>query len=346
MGTNPPAAGARNGSTSRLGSYFVYALSLACLLWVYHDFDWKGELPRLARIHWAWVVLAVASDVLVYVSQAWRWNLLLEPVARVPLGRSVQAIYVGLFANEVLPLRTGELVRCYLQSIWNRIPFPLVLSSALIERLVDGVWLILGLALVTSRMGLPVELQAGGWILAALVGSIGTLVLFAVLNRRFAHHVSTRHRWSSALRTSVEGLHAMGRSRSFLLAVLASVVYLLLQIIPIHAMLQGFGTPLSWSAAAVVLVILRLGTVIPGPPGNVGVFHFFCFLALHRVLGLDPQTAKSLSGAMFFVITVPLLAAGSLSLALTGLDLRELVRRARHHHHSHRSGVHTSSHTD
>jgi uncharacterized protein (TIRG00374 family) len=316
-----------------LGTTIVYTLSFACLLWVYHDFNWREELPKLARIHWAWIVLAVAADVMVYFSQAWRWNILLRPVARVPFGRSVQAIYIGLFANEVLPLRGGELIRCYLLTVWDRIPFPLVLSSALIERLIDGVWLIFGFALVSMFADLPPEIELGGYILAGVVALIGGLVVFAVLNKRFEQHVTTRHRWAEPVRVLVEGLHLMGRARSFAVAVAASTVYLALQIIPIHAMLEGYGLDLPMGSAAAVLVVLRLGTAVPGAPGNVGLFHLCAFLALHKVLGVDAQTAKFVSGMMFFVVTVPLLAAGAVALALTGSEIREIYHRARAHRH-------------
>lgn len=341
MGIIPEKNGMARGRwmPTWLGTVIVYALSFACLLWVYHDFDWKTELPRLARIHWAWIAVAVASDVLVYVSQAWRWNILLRPVVRLPLGKSVQAIYIGLFANEVLPLRSGELIRCYLLATWNYIKFPLVLSSALIERLIDGVWLIVGFVIASVFVELPTEIEAGVWVLAALVFLIGGLVLFAVFHKSFAHHVTTKHRWAEPLRMVVEGLHAMGRSRSFPVAVSASTVYLLLQIIPIHAMLEGYGVPLPLGSAAIVLVVLRLGTIVPGPPGNVGVFHLFCFLALNKVLGVDAQTAKLVSGMMFFVVTVPLLAAGAVALALTGSQIREIYKRAQ----AHRLAVHAKT---
>ena len=334
MGINPDTNGRTSGRwmPAWLGTAIVYTLSLACLLWVYHDFDWKTELPRLARIHWAWIAIAVASDVLVYFSQAWRWNILLRPVVQLPLGKTVQAIYIGLFANEVLPLRGGELIRCYLLAAWNHIKFPLVLSSALIERLIDGVWLIVGFAIASMFVDLPRDLEAGVWVLATVVAIIGGLVLFAVFNKAFAHHVTTKHRWAEPLRMIVEGLHAMGRSRSFPIAVCASTVYLLLQIIPIHAMLEGYGVALPMGSAAIVLVVLRLGTIVPGPPGNVGVFHLFCFLALNKVLGVDAQTAKLVSGMMFFVVTVPLLAAGAVALALTGSEIREIYKRAKAHH--------------
>jgi hypothetical protein len=337
MGISPPRqSGAPRNGASKWGTYIVYAISLGCLLWVYHDFNWSEEIPRLGRIHWGWIVLAVACDVLVYVSQAWRWRLLLQPIANVSLWRSVQAIYIGLFANELLPLRSGELIRCYLLAVWHKIRFALVLSSALIERLVDGVWLILGFYIASRYMELPRRLEAGATALGAIVAGVGGLVIFAVLNKRFAHHVSTRHRWSEALRTVVEGLHAMGRSRSFVHAVGASMVYLALQIIPIHAVLEGYGLDLPLGSAAVVLIVLRLATVVPGPPGNVGVFHIFCYLALNRVLGVEAQIAKSLTGVMFFVITVPLLVAGSIAIAFTGLNIGEILHRARHHrHHEH-----------
>ncbi|MGQ9917363.1 MAG: lysylphosphatidylglycerol synthase transmembrane domain-containing protein [Bryobacteraceae bacterium] len=322
-----------------LGPALAYAVSLGCLLWVYHDFDWRTELPKLRHIHPLWIALAVAADVLVYVSQGWRWNILLAPVQRLGLWRSVQAIYIGLFANELLPLRSGELIRCYLVSTWNRIPFPLVLSSALIERLIDGMWLIFGFAIISVFVELPQDVVAGVWILAGVIGAIGALVVFAVFNERFAHHVTTRHRWSDVLRTAVEGLHDMGRSGSFLLAVAASIVYLALQVAPIHAMLEGYGLDLPWGAAAVVLVVLRLGTVLPSAPGNVGLFHLFAYLGLHRVLGVDAQTAKSVAGVMFFIVTVPLLVAGAIALAFTGSEIRELYHRAHQRHSEHRNSV-------
>jgi glycosyltransferase 2 family protein len=62
----------------------------------------------LAGIDWRWVGLAMICFVLSYVVQAVRWQLLLEPVGRIRLLEAAQAIFVGLFTNEVLPMRAGE----------------------------------------------------------------------------------------------------------------------------------------------------------------------------------------------------------------------------------------------
>ncbi len=58
------------------------------------------------------------------------------------------------------------------------------------------------------------------------------------------------------------------------------------------------------------------------------MFNVFAMGAF-RVIGLDRQIAKGLSGVMFFVITVPLLLAGILAVASAGVTIRDLQRRAR-----------------
>jgi len=100
-------------------------------------------------------MLGVGCDILVYFCQAWRWNLLLRPVANAKLEAACAPSYIGLFANEILPLRSGEAIRCYLQSLWTDISFPVALSSAIIERLIDGVLLIVGFFLTTFIVELP-----------------------------------------------------------------------------------------------------------------------------------------------------------------------------------------------
>jgi uncharacterized protein (TIRG00374 family) len=330
------AVGVRQKIPSWLGPALVYAISIGCLIWVYRDFDWHSEIPRLRHIHWSWIALAVVADIMVYVCQAWRWNILLSPVVEVPLWRSVQAVYIGLFANEVLPLRSGEAIRCYLQSVWSGISFPVAVSSALIERFFDGVWLIFGFLVTTLFLPVQVRMKTGAGILAVLVAVLAMLLLYAVHRRDAAQDVLARYRWLSVLRHLIEGLHHMGQSRSFYVAAMVSLLYLLLQVVPIYAMMRGYGlTHLSFAHAGAVLVILRLGTVIPGPPGNIGLFNVFAVSAF-RVIGIERQVAKGLSGVMFFIITVPLLLAGIIAVASTGVTIRELQRKA----HSHMSQKH------
>jgi uncharacterized protein (TIRG00374 family) len=328
MGTAPGTNGSKR---QKAVQWVAYLISILCLLWVYHNFDWQREFARLRAVHWRWIVLAVFCDFLVYVIQSWRWNALLRPIKRLSLWRTLQSIYIGLFANEALPLKSGEIIRCYLVAHWNHIPFPTVLSSWSIERFMDGLILITGFVCIMRLSDVPRDIEVGAGIVFAIVIVIGVTVLMAAFSRRFARHISTHHRWSELLVIMVEGLRIMARSRWFFLAFLGSVAYLGLQLAPVYALLAGYGLNLPWTAALVVLIVTRLGTIVPGPPSNVGVFHFFAYLALHQILHVEAQTAKSVAGLMFAVITIPLLAGGSLALGLTGSDIREIYETARSH---------------
>src|ERR1035437_1316417 len=119
-----------------------YSLSVGCLIWVLHGYPLNELGPTLRALDYRWVGLAVAADLAVYVVHGWRWTTLLVPVARVGFWRTVQAIYIGLFANEVLPLRTGEIIRCYLLAHWNDLRLSLTFASAGLERTIDGVWML------------------------------------------------------------------------------------------------------------------------------------------------------------------------------------------------------------
>src|SRR5262245_5888298 len=102
-----------------------YTLSAVSLVWVFHGFNLQQTLSDLESLDLRYVTVAVIFDLSVYLSHGWRWNILLRPVARPSFWRSVQAIYIGLYANEVLPLRTGEVIRCYLLAHWNHLPITL-----------------------------------------------------------------------------------------------------------------------------------------------------------------------------------------------------------------------------
>jgi uncharacterized protein (TIRG00374 family) len=149
-----------------------------------------------------------------------------------------------------------------------------------------------------------------------------------VLRKQEAHAVVSESRWSATLRHVVEGLRLMGDWRSLGATSLISLLYLLLQMFSIYALLRADAMDLSIWQAAGILTIIRLATVVPNAPGNLGLANAACVLAL-RLFDVEINDAKTFSMIMFAALTVPLLAGGAIATALTGLDLGELRDRAR-----------------
>ncbi len=307
-----------------------YGISIVSLVWVFLGVNLSEMLLHFQRMHWRWLVFAMLTDVAVYVYQGWRWGLLLRPVERIPLWQSVQAIYVGLFANEVLPFRPGEVIRPYLQALWSEIPFSVALSSVIIERIFDGIWLAVVFVTVSSGLALPPKVTDMALVLA-VVSVVAAIALGIVMfGKRHAHAAVANTPWGGRLKVLVDDLHLMGRSPSFYVAAFASFPYLLMQAIPLYAMIRGYGQHLTMGQVMVVLVVYRLGTAIPQLPGNLGMTQSAIVIGL-SLFGVDKTTAAGLSMVAWGVITAPLVVAGFFALLLTGSNIKDIHRRAKAH---------------
>jgi uncharacterized protein (TIRG00374 family) len=319
---------------NRIPSWFLpaagYAVSIASLIWVLHDVDLGQMWHEVQSLDWVWVGVAVLADVLTYVIGGWRWSLLLAPLAKLPVWRAIQAIYVGLFANEVLPLRPGELIRSYLLARWSRLPFSVSISSAIVERIIDGIWLVLAFFITAAFIPLPAVMVdvAKGVAVVVLIASVALGVV--MFRKNHAHAVLPRTRWGATMRVLVDDLHRIGASKTFLASAAVSIPYLLIQVVPVYALMEAFGLDLGIWPALVVLMLLRIGTVLPQAPGNVGTAQAIFVLGL-GMFGVDKTTAAGYAFMTWGVITFPLLLAGFVALALTGLKLDDLSRRARTH---------------
>jgi uncharacterized protein (TIRG00374 family) len=317
----------RRPTSQKILLILAFVLSIGSLFYVLHDFEPEKLWGEVQAMHWGWVGAAVLFDVLVYFLQGWRWSLLLRPVANVPYARSIRAIYVGLFANEILPLRTGEVIRCYLQSRWSKLPFTVTLSSALIERIFDGFWLCVCLLVTMHFVELPELYITLGQILAAIVLLGGALLAAAMFAKTRTRVALQKRRWLNQLTVLLEDLHIIGHSPYLYLSAAASLPYLLLQVLPIYALAQGYGIDIGLGQGFALMVILRLVSVVPQAPGNLGTFQAAAVFGL-VLFGVDSSLAKRFSFVMWAVITLPLLIVGFVALAITELSLGEIRQQA------------------
>lgn len=307
-----------------------YALSAACLIWVLHGYDLRHIISDFRSLDWRWMLLAVLADLSVYLCHGWRWNTLLAPVSRLSFWRTVQAIYVGLFANEVLPLRPGELIRCYLLAHWNDLRISVGFASAALERIIDGFWLLAAFVMIAVRSEKRIDpaILVGVQVMAAVLVVAGGVLFWIVKHKQHAHAVIVESKWASVLRHVVEGLQLMGNRRTLQLTAAISLLYFALQALTMWALMKAYSLDYSIWVACGVLTLYRLGTVVPNGPGNFGLGNLAAFAAL-RLFELGENEAKTFSFLYLAAQTLPLLVGGAIATALTGLNLGELHARAR-----------------
>lgn len=95
------------------------------------------------------------------------------------------------------------------------------------------------------------------------------------------------------------------------------------QALAVWFMMLAYGMNLPIAAGGVVLLIVRLGTMIPNAPANIGSFQFFTVVAL-GMFGVEETLAAAFSIADFVVLTVPLWLLGLVALTKSGLTIASL----------------------
>lgn len=317
---SPRSPGPRRWPRTALG----YGLALACLYWVLRDLDPGELLQRVASMNLLWLAAAILFDVLSYVCQGWRWKLLLRPVGTITVLRTTQAIYAGLFVNEMLPMKLGEIVRAFLISRWTSVKLSSVVPSILLERLFDGVWLAVGIVITIVLVPLPHRLVEAGDLFGLAILAAFVIVTILALGGRPSPNDSTQKKSFTTLVRSIGfELQVASKTRGALLAFVLSLLLLLLQAFSFWFVMRAYDLRLTFAMGLAVFIIVHLGTLVPGAPANVGSYQFFTVLGL-TVFGVEKTTAAGFSLVVFTVLTAPLWAIGLWALGSSGLSFTEI----------------------
>jgi uncharacterized protein (TIRG00374 family) len=310
-----------------------YGLAIACLIWVLHDFHIMKALRDLAKVDYKWVLLGMGFDVLSYVVQAARWKFLLSPFGKVRLTKAVRAVYAGLFANLVFPLRPGELLRSYLVSNSEGISIGRVLGSVGVERLIDLVIAVAALAVASLMVDLQ-QFRKIVYTLAivtlVLLGVVVALILYLEVKLGDRQSFEGRKaRLPGRFMSALVDLHAMGTSPSFYPAILFSLLMPACQVCGLWAVMQGYRLHLEFFAAVVVLLVINLGVSLPNAPANIGAWQFFCVLGLGW-FDIEKSTATGFSIFAFLALNLPFVFLGFAALVRSGLSLKDMRERVSH----------------
>jgi glycosyltransferase 2 family protein len=299
------------------------------------------ELGRqLALTRWWWVVPAVAVGPLGLWARAIRWRYLF-PRNFEPPGL-VAANMIGYMANNLLPLRAGELVRVYVAarrlrgrhrdslggSLW------LAGATVVVERVLDSLTLVLFLAVLVFVIPVPRAFQyAAALILVADAIAAAALVVLAVapdrarrlLRRGCRRWPALEARATGVLDMVVRGLEGV-RTRAHLAPLLVwTVIAWALPVLGAWTLLRAVHLDLSLLAGWTVLTFVGFGISIPAAPGYVGVWHAASVLAL-SMFGVSQASALSYAILYHASQFVPITLIGWLFLVRENMTLGEATR--------------------
>ncbi len=312
-----------------------YLISLLSLWWVFFKFPFAQLGEHIRTVDWRWLSLAIALEVGSFLIDAWRWRELLRPAGRTTYGAAVQSVFAGLFTNDLLPARAGEVVRCFLLSYKTELHLSLVITSEVILRVMDGIWIVIlyfATHYVVEGVGTVTDVML---VYAAVVAGLALILLYILFRRQNAHHFVSNRSWGARFTRFLEEVHKLGNWRELRLVMLGSGGYWLLQTFAVWAVARADNFYFSFSQMTFLMVFKNVGTMVPTAPAGIGAFQATAVYALQHFFTEAPE-AKVLAEMLFVFLTLPGLIGGAVAVAMAGFNLKDLVRHAQEAHRRHR----------
>jgi hypothetical protein len=311
-----------------------FAVAIVSLFLAFRKFDYAQLGRDVSHLIWPLVILGVLAELLSYVIDAWRWLVILSPAEQPTLEQCTEATFIGLFANDVLPAKAGELIRPYLLSRWAKVPLSISITSAAMERVLDGIVIVLSFYLFAFLVkgdprNLPPWLRDSMLVLAFWVAVVTAIICFVLFYKSHAHRVVSGRTWTAKFIQLLEEIHLLGNWRALGIAFILSLGYFLLQFLAVLCLARADNFDFGLSESAFALLVARIATMIPGAPGNIGTFQYFFGLGLGMLM-VESFNAKSFSLIAWFFLTAPPLLVGAIFVMLTGMSIGEIHKQAHH----------------
>ena len=315
-------------------------VSVALLAWAMRNVNFSEMATEIRRARPVPVLLGVLLATGSFVLRAVRWKLLLraDTGVDVPFWPRWHAVAMGFMANNLLPLRAGELVRAYAISTLGHVRLTGAITSLVVERVFDALTLVLLLSVGLLLSDLPASTVIAGIPLARIATYAGVGAMFAVavgatiiarpeLMERIIRALLPAGKLQAGLVSISHGI-ADGLSGLRSPARLAGVVFWslamwLVSAASFFAMFFAFDIDVSFGGAMLLQSAMAFGIAVPSTPGYFGPFEA-AIVAVLGLFGVSDTTGFSYAVTYHLSTLLPVTLLGLVSLAISPIAFRDI----------------------
>jgi len=311
----------------------LLCIALGLLYLAFKGVDIRKTFEEISHANFLWLFASIGVSLIAFVSRAYRWNMLIEPLGFQPrLSNTIYSLMVGYLANLAVP-RLGEVTRCGSLNKAEKIPFNSLVGTVIIERLIDVISLLLCLIITAlieyDRLGnflmdsiiTPIRERVSASLHSLLFIAILVLVL-AMLTGIIIWFIKKSRQSSgeskiiSLIKGLVDGLLSIGKLKRPVLFIFHTI--LIWSMYFLMAYLAFFSLPvtsgLSWSAGMFILVVGGMGMAAP-VQGGIGAYHLLVSQGL-ILYGLSQQDGLAFATLLHTSQMLVVIFFGALSFLL------------------------------
>ena len=285
---------------------WILSVPLAAILLYFslRGVDWKGVWQTIAGARWGFVAAGCGCTCFSFFVRSLRWRIFLNAEEHLSVGTVFTANMAGYLGNSFLPARAGELVRTFAISARSSLSKTYVLTTALSERLMDAIALVLWSSLILLGDKAKPRWMEDLSRTTALVAGAGALAI-ALLPHMEGLCRKLLPRFAGQVLLGVRAFHDVGRFLGF--AVLTVAIW---TTDAFSVMLGAYGLHLHFSFTLAMLLVtgMGLGSALPSTPGYVGIYQFVAVTVL-TPFGISRDAALAyilVAQASGYVVTLAL----------------------------------------
>lgn len=263
----------------------VVALALAAVLLYFslRGIQWGEVWALLSAVKKRNLALFFVFSSTALFLRALRWRILLASAGKVSIGTAFWATSIGYFGNNFLPARAGELARTVVISSRAGLAKAYVLTTALLERMVDALALVIISAVVLLTLPSQPDWLSKASKPFAIAGGLG-VVLIAILPKLERFGVAFLRRMPipqricdsliGLLEHILEGFRAFHDTRRAFGFLGLTIVIWCTDAVGAVICARALGLVLPLPVAFLFIAGLGLGSALPSTPGYVGIYQF------------------------------------------------------------------------
>lgn len=312
-------------------------ISIVFLIYAFRGQDYGAILDALRGVNYLLLIPALALYFLGVVVRAYRWSILLSPIKRVTTRQLLPITAIGFMANNVMPLRTGEIVRSYVLSKNFGIRKTSGLATIAVERIFDGLTMV-GFMLIAA---VTIDFTSALRHVMTIALILFAVAVTAIAIMTFAHDLRVTmlnlglRLMPGGIRPKVQhlaeaffsGLDALRSPKAMATVGISSAVAWLLEASMYFVIAKAFGGAvkdvMGFAETLLTTGVANLATLVPSSPGYVGPFEAGVKTALAGALDVPEASALSYAILVHAALWFPVTLWGAIEWSRLHLSMRQ-----------------------
>lgn len=320
--------------------YIGAAISLLLLFLVFQKMDFSEIVKNLKLFNLKNLILAVPLYFAGYIMRAKRWKSLLLDLPHLKPSTLMGITFIGYAVNCFMPARAGDFYRAHLAGNTFGLSRVSIVSSLLLERILDGIvvfgFLICVMMFFYNQPWLyNIALSAGG-VFFGILGFVYWMIKFGNIEEVFKKItaffkkygmpitiVAAMRKGTKHIASFVDGFEVLNQPKILAKSFLLTAFLWLIECVFLFVIINGFGIKLGIPVAIFLLCLTVFSSMVPSLSVHTGPYQCAFILALNP-FNVDKEMAIAMAFITQMVIISFLAIAGTFYMLKYHIKVKEI----------------------